>query len=94
VLLTPEVLMVDELSMGLAPVIVQELLPALRRIARDTGMTMLVVEQHYDLALAIADDAIVLNHGRVVLQGPASEITADRRALENAYLGKDEAKPA
>jgi branched-chain amino acid transport system ATP-binding protein len=91
-LLTPDVLMVDELSLGLAPVIVQELLPALQRIARDTGMTMLIVEQHYELALAIADDAIVLSHGQTVLQGCASSMLADRRALESAYLGGGDAE--
>jgi branched-chain amino acid transport system ATP-binding protein len=54
-------------------------------------MTMLVVEQHYELALAISDDAIVLSHGQTVLQGSAGAMLADRRALENAYLGGGEA---
>jgi branched-chain amino acid transport system ATP-binding protein len=88
-LLSPGVLMVDELSMGLAPVIVKELLPTLQRLARDLDMAVVLVEQHYELALAIADYAIVLNHGRVVLEGPAEELVGDRHALESAYLGRD-----
>ena len=90
-LLGPDVLMVDELSMGLAPVIVQELLPGLQRLARESSMGVILVEQHYEMALAISDDAIVLNHGEIVLRGRAADLMADRSALEQAYLGVIEA---
>jgi branched-chain amino acid transport system ATP-binding protein len=83
----PRVLLIDEMSMGLAPVIVEELLPVVRRVADDTGAVVVLVEQHAHLALEIADDAIVLVHGEVLLAGDAHEIAADAARLEAAYLG-------
>src|ERR1700752_2439850 len=67
----PKLLLVDEMSLGLAPVIVERLLPILRRVASGFGAAVLFVEQHVALALEIADRAYVLNHGRIVLEGPA-----------------------
>jgi branched-chain amino acid transport system ATP-binding protein len=83
----PRVLLIDEMSMGLAPVIVEELLPVVRRVADDTGAVVVLVEQHVHLALEIADDAIVMVHGAVSLVGDAHEIAADAARLEAAYLG-------
>ncbi|GAB2982899.1 ABC transporter ATP-binding protein [Amycolatopsis acidiphila] len=90
----PEVLLIDEMSMGLAPVIVEELLPVVRRIVDETGAVVVLVEQHVRLALEVADNAIVLVHGDVTLAGPATGLAADRRRLEAAYLGGVEAGAA
>ncbi|MCT2583544.1 ABC transporter ATP-binding protein [Actinophytocola gossypii] len=86
----PKVLMVDEMSLGLAPKIVQEMLPAIRELARDEGIAVLLVEQHVELALAVSDRAVVLNHGRAVLAGTATYLLAGRDRLESAYFGADE----
>ena len=83
----PEVLMVDEMSLGLAPVIVERLLPVVRQIADDTSMGVLLVEQHVGAALAISDRAYVLSHGEMVLSGAASDLLEDRHMLEASYLG-------
>jgi len=83
----PRVLLIDEMSMGLAPVIVEGLLPLVRRIADETGTVVVLVEQHVQLALEVSDQAVVLVHGEVVRSGPAAELAADRDALEAAYLG-------
>ncbi|MEU4312816.1 ATP-binding cassette domain-containing protein [Nocardia sp. NPDC024068] len=82
----PKVLMVDEMSLGLAPMVVQDMLPAIRTMARAEGIAVLLVEQHVDLALAVSDHAIVLNHGRVVLSGEAERLRGDREQLTAAYF--------
>jgi branched-chain amino acid transport system ATP-binding protein len=84
----PKVLLIDELSMGLAPVIVETLLPVIRRVADDTGAACVIVEQHVMLALEIADTAMVLAHGDVALRGDARELAADEARIERAYLGR------
>ena len=88
----PRVLLIDEMSMGLAPVIVADLLPVVRRIADDTKAVVILVEQHVKLALEVADQAMVIVHGNVMLSGPAAEVAGDTSRLEAAYLG--EAAPA
>jgi branched-chain amino acid transport system ATP-binding protein len=86
-LLAPRVLLVDELSMGLAPIIVQALLPQLGELARDTGMAVVIVEQHYELALTISTRALVLNHGEVMLSGVAADWLQHPELVERAYFG-------
>jgi branched-chain amino acid transport system ATP-binding protein len=82
--------MVDEMSHGLAPVIVEQLLPTLRSVAGRTGMAVLIVEQHVHTALEIADQAYILNRGRLVLQGPTSELRQRLEDLEASYLDATE----
>ena len=84
----PRVLLIDELSMGLAPVIVEELLPVVRRIADGMGTSVVLVEQHVRLALEVADRAVVLVHGETVLNESAATLAADLGRLERAYLGE------
>jgi len=81
----PEVLMLDELSLGLAPFLVLEIFEVLRSL-RAEGLTMLLVEQNVQLALAVSDYAYVLADGRVVLEGPSHEVAKDETVRE-AYLG-------
>jgi branched-chain amino acid transport system ATP-binding protein len=69
----PRLLIADELSLGLAPIIVDEVYATLGRI-RDAGTTLLIVEQHVGHALAIADDVIVLIKGEVSFSGPVAEL--------------------
>jgi branched-chain amino acid transport system ATP-binding protein len=84
----PKVLLVDEMSMGLAPLVVETLFATVRRIASDHGAAVVLVEQHVKLALEVADEAAVLNRGAIVLRGPAPELRADAKRIESAYLGE------
>ena len=84
----PRLLLVDEMSLGLAPVIVERLLPILRRAASELGASVLFVEQHVALALEISDRAYVLAHGRIRLEGPAAELRERRELLAASYLGE------
>ena len=83
----PRVLLVDELSLGLAPLVVQSLLPLVREMADQQGIGVLVVEQHVRLALEVADRAVLLQRGHVVLQGTATELSTQLEAVEASYLG-------
>lgn len=83
----PAVLLVDEMSLGLAPVVVQRLLPLLRRAADEFDTAVLFVEQHVSLALAAADRAYVLNRGRIVLSGAAADLLGQRDVMRSSYLG-------
>jgi branched-chain amino acid transport system ATP-binding protein len=84
----PRLLLVDEMSLGLAPVIVERLLPILRRAADELGSSVLFVEQHVALALEISDRAYVLTHGRIRLEGPAAQLRERRELLAASYLGE------
>jgi branched-chain amino acid transport system ATP-binding protein len=84
----PRVLLIDEMSMGLAPIIVESLLPMVRDIAQSTGTAVVLVEQHVNLALEVADHAVVLVHGEVALAGTAAALAGDMEGLEAAYLGQ------
>jgi branched-chain amino acid transport system ATP-binding protein len=84
----PKVLLIDEMSMGLAPVVVESLLPVVRRVADDTGAVVVLVEQHVQLALEVADQAAVLVHGEVRLRGGATDLAGRLDQLEAAYLGE------
>lgn len=81
----PKLLLLDEPSMGLAPIIVQEIFKTIERL-NDSGMTILLVEQNARAALQIADFAYVLETGQVVLHGPASKLINDNK-IKEAYLG-------
>lgn len=85
---TPKLLMVDEMSLGLAPIIVENLLGILRTIANDTGTGVLLVEQHVHLALGTADRAYIMNHGELVMEGTGEEMKANQQVLEASYLGE------
>ena len=87
----PRLLLVDELSLGLAPVIVDRLMPLLRSYADDAQAGVLIVEQHVKLALEIADRGYVLSHGEVLLDRPAAELRDDGELLLASYLGEDAA---
>jgi len=84
----PRLLLVDEMSLGLAPVIVERLIPILRRAADELGASLLFVEQHVALALEVADRAYVLTHGRIGLEGAAAELRERRELLAASYLGE------
>ena len=81
----PRLLLLDEPSMGLAPIIVTQIFDALKQLKAE-GMTILLVEQNANAALGFADHAYVMETGTVALDGPAAEIAADPRVRE-AYLG-------
>jgi branched-chain amino acid transport system ATP-binding protein len=82
----PRLLLVDELSLGLAPLIVRRLLTALRAAA-DQGVGVLLVEQHVDQALKQADRVYVMERGMVILEGPKAEVAARVHEIEASYLG-------
>ena len=82
----PNLLLLDEPSLGLAPLIVQDLFARFHQINEDTGTTMLIVEQNAQLALGIADRGYVLESGTISIEGPADELMHDD-AIRKAYLG-------
>ena len=90
-LLRPKVLLIDEPSIGLSPIVVQDVFKLLRKLA-DQGTTVLMVEQNVKSALKISDEAIALESGRLVLQKPASELLADPN-IERLFLGGAHAAP-
>jgi branched-chain amino acid transport system ATP-binding protein len=85
-MLRPRLMLLDEPSFGLAPLVVAELFAILRRVNREMGVAMLCVEQNATLALDLAEHAYVLETGRIVMDGPAEVIGADE-SIRRAYLG-------
>jgi branched-chain amino acid transport system ATP-binding protein len=85
---SPRLLLLDELSLGLAPVIVERLLPVVREFASTHGTAVLLVEQHVHLALEIADRGYVLSHGELVASDSAERLRADNALLTASYLGE------
>ncbi|MCB9422542.1 MAG: ABC transporter ATP-binding protein [Ardenticatenaceae bacterium] len=85
IMANPVVLMIDELSLGLAPVLVLGLFESLKQL-KSEGITLLLVEQNVQMALAVSDYGYVLSHGKVELHGPSRELAKDDHVRE-AYLG-------
>jgi len=83
----PKLIMMDEPSMGLAPLIVKDIFAIISRL-REEGNTVLLIEQNAKVALGIADRGYVIETGRVILQGPAEDLLSNRD-VQRAYLGRD-----
>ncbi len=82
----PKLLLLDEPSLGLAPLIIEDLFQTFRELNQESGVTMLVVEQNANLALEIANHGYVIEAGEIVLDGPADVLKSDT-AVQDAYLG-------
>jgi len=87
VLFRPKVLLIDEMSHGLAPLIAERLLIMVRHLAQEHHTAVLLVEQTVQMALAVSDRAYVMRQGRIVMQGTAADVDARRDVLESHYLG-------
>jgi ABC-type branched-subunit amino acid transport system ATPase component len=85
----PRLLIIDEMSLGLAPLVVEGLLPVVRDFARTSGAGVLLVEQHVQMALNVADRAYVLDHGRLTFSGRPDELDRNRGVLDDSYLGSE-----
>jgi branched-chain amino acid transport system ATP-binding protein len=82
----PRILLADELSLGLAPLVVQRLLAAVRQATNDLGIGVLLVEQHVRQALEIADRVYVMQRGRITISGTAEELKEQLTTIEASYL--------
>jgi branched-chain amino acid transport system ATP-binding protein len=82
----PEVLLLDEPSLGLAPLVVEQIIQSINNLCRKTGLTVLLVEQNANTALSVADHGVLLALGEIAADRPAAELMADT-ALRAAYLG-------
>jgi branched-chain amino acid transport system ATP-binding protein len=85
-MLRPKLLLLDEPSFGLAPLVVQEIFRILRAINKQEGVSMLLVEQNANIALELADHAYLLETGSIILGGPSTVISSDE-SVRRAYLG-------
>ena len=85
-LLRPRLLLLDEPSFGLAPLVVREIFAIMRRVNQENGVGILLVEQNASLALDVADHACLLETGRIVISGPAADLRRDE-AIRRSYLG-------
>ena len=88
----PKVLMMDEPSLGLAPLIVKDIMTILRRLSDERGVTIILVEQNVKAALKVADRACVLAHGKMAISGTAQELLNDPK-IQEAYFGKPQTTP-
>lgn len=90
----PSILLLDEPLEGLAPIIVEELAAAIKRMAQEEGMTLVLVEQHAETALKLTEHAIIIERGRIAHEAASAELLADRATLDR-YVGlKLEARTA
>jgi branched-chain amino acid transport system ATP-binding protein len=85
-MLRPKLLLLDEPSFGLAPLVVQEIFRILRTINQQDGVSMLLVEQNANIALELADQAYLLETGKIIMNGPSSTLSSDE-SVRRAYLG-------
>ena len=83
----PRLLLLDELSLGLAPIVVEGLLPVVSTYAKESDCAVLLVEQHIHIALAVAERAYVLSHGELVVHESAEVLRADHQLILSSYLG-------
>ena len=90
--LNPRIMLLDEPLEGLAPILIEELLAALRRIIREEGMSALLVEQNAQKILGVTDRAVIIERGAIVYQGDSATLRADRSILET-YLGVTDTGP-
>lgn len=84
----PRMLLIDEMSLGLAPIVFKRMLPVLNQISCDKQIGVLLVEQHVHLALKASSRAYVLNHGRITFDGSAADLAAQPEFLASSYLGQ------
>jgi ABC-type branched-subunit amino acid transport system ATPase component len=84
----PDVLLIDELSLGLSPIVVEQLLVVVEQLKRD-GLTIVIVEQSLNVALSIADRALFLEKGRVRFEGPAQELLERDDLARAVFLGRE-----
>jgi branched-chain amino acid transport system ATP-binding protein len=85
-MLRPKLMLLDEPSLGLSPILTQEIFGILRRLNRDEGVTMMLVEQNAAVALDLADDGYVMELGRIVMAGTAARLAASED-IRSFYLG-------
>jgi len=86
-MMAPRLLLLDEPSLGLAPIVIREIFEIVGTISKEQDLTVLIVEQNANLALRAAQRAYVLEVGRVVLEGPAAEL-ARHESVRKSYLGQ------
>lgn len=84
----PELLMLDEPSMGLAPIVIEEIFEAIKDLNEKTGLTVLLVEQNANIALQLAHRGYVIETGEILFDGPGKDLLVDDR-VRKAYLGED-----
>ena len=87
-MLKPELLLLDELTLGLAPVVVQQILPTIERLKKQ-GLTIVIVEQSVNVALSVADRAIFMEKGRVRFEGPAQELLERDDLVRAVFLSSE-----